>query len=80
MIDPFHTTVEEEIRKAKKVLYLVVNIGLLGYGTIVVAQGAVELFHDQGRGLLLTALGLVGIRLWLRWTEPWIRSDGEADG
>lgn len=72
MTNPFDTTVEDEIRKAKKVLYVVVNVALAYYGVVVLVRGTQDLFHDKGLSLMYIAVGLVGIRLWLRWTEPWV--------
>lgn len=72
MRNPFDTTLAAELRKAKKVLYVVVNLALAYYGTVILVRGTVDLFYDKGRGLMFIAVGLVGLRLWLRWTEPWV--------
>lgn len=72
MMNPFDRELEEKIRGAKKVLYVVVNAALAYYGVVILVRGTVDLFYDEGRSLMFIAIGLVGIRLWLRWTEPWV--------
>lgn len=78
MRNPFDTTIAEETRKAKRALYLVVNACLAFYGAVILVRGMVDLYDEKGTGLLLNALGVAGLRLWLRWKEPWLIPGNEA--
>ncbi|MBW3660038.1 MAG: hypothetical protein KY397_00190 [Gemmatimonadetes bacterium] len=69
MTDLLDTTLEDETRKAKRVLWWVVNGALAAYGMVVIVHGTAELFHQEGTRLMLMAVGLVGLRLWLRFDE-----------
>lgn len=62
-------TVEGQIRLARRVLRRVTDATLAVYGSVALVLGIEVLVRERGVGLMLTAIGLVGIRLLLRRDE-----------